>query len=155
MNTEYMAAMYTLNHQVLKMNLEGITHEDSLVQPRPFGNCINWIMGHLVYQRSSILRMIGEEPIWGPDATETYKRGAAPITDGAKALRFEQIMSDLDRSQEILIPALARLTEQQLAVSDERGTLLDKLGFLQFHEAYHAGQIGLLRRLVGKPGKIQ
>jgi hypothetical protein len=155
MNTENLAAMYTLDHQVLKMNLEGISHEESLVQPRPFGNCINWIMGHLVCQRNSILKMVGEEPIWGPEATEMYKRGAPPITDGAKALRFEQIMSDLDRSQELLIPALARLTEQQLAVSDERGTLLDKLGFLQFHEAYHAGQIGLLRRLVGKPGKIQ
>jgi hypothetical protein len=47
------------------------------------------------------------------------------------------------------------MTPEQLAHGDANGTLGDKLGFLQFHEAYHAGQIGLLRRLVGKEGKIQ
>jgi len=29
-----------------------------------------------------------------------------------------------------------------------------QLHFLQFHEAYHVGQIGLMRRVVGKPGAI-
>ena len=155
MKAETLAALYGLDHQVLRLNLDGITHEDSLVQPHPFGNCINWIMGHLVGQRSTILTMVGEQPIWGEAEIAMYKRGAPPITDGAKALPFDRIMADLDRSQELLVPALARLTENQLSVADERGTLADKLGFLQFHEAYHAGQIGLLRRLVGKEGKIQ
>jgi hypothetical protein len=155
MKAETLAAMYGLDHQVLKINLDGITHADSLVGPEPYGNCINWIMGHLVCQRSSILTMVGEKPIWGAVEIEMYKRGAPPITDPAKALPFDRIMADLDRSQELLIPALARLTERQLAEADERGTLADKLGFLQFHEAYHAGQIGLLRRLLGKEGKIQ
>jgi hypothetical protein len=155
MKTESLAALYGLDHQVLKLNLDGITHADSLVQPRPFGNCINWIMGHLVVQRSTILTMVGEKPIWGDAEIALYKRGTPPITDGAKALPFDRIMADLDRSQEILIPALARMTPEQLAHGDANGTLGDKLGFLQFHEAYHAGQIGLLRRLVGKEGKIQ
>ena len=33
---------------VVKRNLEGLTHEESLVQPQPGGNCLNWIVGHLV-----------------------------------------------------------------------------------------------------------
>ena len=155
MNAASLAAMYGLNHQVLKLNLDGITHEDSLIQPRPFGNCINWIMGHLVCQRNSILTLVGEKPIWGATETELYRRGTPPITDGVKALPFGRIMDDLDRSQELLLPAIGRLTEEQLAQADDRGTLEDKLGFLHFHEAYHAGQIGLLRRLVGKGGQIR
>ena len=30
----------------------------------------------------------------------------------------------------------------------------DRLSFLQFHETYHAGQTGILRRLAGKKGAI-
>ena len=36
----------------------------------------------------------------------------------------------------------------------EKDTLGWRLAFLQFHEAYHAGQLGLLRRLLGKDGAI-
>jgi uncharacterized damage-inducible protein DinB len=34
-------------------------------------------------------------------------------------------------------------------------TVSEKLAFLQFHEAYHAGQIAILRRMAGKPGAIR
>jgi len=34
-------------------------------------------------------------------------------------------------------------------------SLGSKLAVLQFHEAYHAGQLGLLRRIAGKKGAIQ
>jgi uncharacterized damage-inducible protein DinB len=155
MSAESLATLYGLNHQVLKINLDGITHKDSLVQPKPFGNCINWIMGHIVWERGAILKLAGEKPLWDEAEVALYKRGSRPLTDGEKALRLERIVADLDRSQELLIPALARMTPDQLAQGDANGTVEDKLAFLQFHESYHAGQIGLLRRLVGKEGKIQ
>ena len=30
-----------------------------------------------------------------------------------------------------------------------------RVAFLNFHEAYHAGQLGVLRRLAGKPGALE
>jgi hypothetical protein len=33
--------------------------------------------------------------------------------------------------------------------------LAEVVGFFHFHESYHAGQIALLRRLVGKQGVIK
>jgi hypothetical protein len=40
----------------------------------------------------------------------------------------------------------------QLPHVSEGGTVADRAGSFACHEAYHAGQIGLLRRLLGKPG---
>lgn len=37
----------------------------------------------------------------------------------------------------------------------ENGNVGERLAFLQFHESYHAGQVGLLRRLLGKDGVIR
>jgi len=34
-------------------------------------------------------------------------------------------------------------------------TVGNQLAFFQFHEAYHAGQVGLLRRLAGKEGALR
>ncbi|MCH9008517.1 hypothetical protein IIA29_11025 [candidate division KSB1 bacterium] len=39
--------------------------------------------------------------------------------------------------------------------ADEKETVGEKLSFLHFHETYHLGQIGLLRRLAGKEGVIK
>jgi uncharacterized damage-inducible protein DinB len=47
------------------------------------------------------------------------------------------------------------MTEEHLAASAGKETVGDQLAFLQFHEAYHIGQAGLLRRLAGKDGAIR
>ena len=49
---------------------------------------------------------------------------------------------------------MAEIPEEEWSKPSDDGTKLDKLAFLQFHEAYHSGQLGLLRRIVGKPGAI-
>jgi hypothetical protein len=46
---------------------------------------------------------------------------------------------------------LKGLSENDLKDSEEKTDYLIGLGF---HEAYHAGQLGILRRTLGKPGKI-
>ena len=34
---------------VMRLNVEGISYEESLIQPQPAGNCLNWVIGHLVF----------------------------------------------------------------------------------------------------------
>jgi len=47
------------------------------------------------------------------------------------------------------------MQDSDLGSADTKGSLAAKLAGLQFHEAYHAGQLGLLRRIAGKKGAIQ
>ncbi len=68
---------------------------------------------------------------------------------------MEEILAAFDDSQDTILAALERTTEADLAASHAKETVGQRLAFLQFHEAYHIGQIGLLRRLLGKPGAIR
>ena len=52
------------NQGVLKINLEGLSQEDSLIAPSRGGNCINWVVGHVVTARNSMLKLLGKDPIW-------------------------------------------------------------------------------------------
>jgi hypothetical protein len=41
-----------VTQRVMRLNVEGISHEESLIQPQPAGNCLNWVIGHLVLHTS-------------------------------------------------------------------------------------------------------
>ncbi len=151
MNGESLEVLFGANFHAIQVNLNGLTHEDSLVQPQPAGNCLNWVLGHIVGYRNEILQMLGKEPIWTDEERAPYKRGSKPLTDPRSAMQLKKIMQDFGRSQELLIGALRGLTAEDL----KQGELGEKVSWLQFHEAYHAGQIGLLRRLTGKEGMIR
>ena len=155
MNADTLAMLFGFNHHVLKVNTDGMNHDESLIQPRPAGNCVNWVLGHILVSRNQILSLAGAEAIWPADRVDAYKRGSNPMTDSGRAVALDTLLQDLDASQERLTAALARLTPEQLAAVDAQGSLEDKIAILHFHEAYHAGQVGLLRRLVGKQGAIR
>jgi uncharacterized damage-inducible protein DinB len=59
----------------------------------------------------------------------------------------------LEASQERLLSGL----EDEEILSHETGesTLGSKLFTFNFHESYHAGQLGILRRMLGKEGAIR
>ena len=136
---------------VIKSKTDGLTHEDTLRQlPFP-GNCMNWNLGHLLVYRMQYLGMIDGSS--QPDETEfaIYGGGSAPLTDGEKAMPLETLLARLDAASEQVVSALQRMPPEKLAeVCDpENGTTVEeRLNFyLVFHEAYHAGQLEILREL--------
>ena len=70
--------------KVLQVNVKDLTHEESLIQPHPGGNCLNWVVGHLVCIYGEILPLLGQEPVM-KEALKRYARGSAPIEDPAEA----------------------------------------------------------------------
>ena len=154
MSPELLQTLFDVNQRVLHRTLNGLTHEDSLIQPPVGGNCLNWVLGHVVATRGGLLNLLGEKPIWSDDDEILYKRGSRPIQDGSKAKPLHSILADYDRSQERLRAGISRLSES--AMKEKRGedTLGESLHFLHFHEAYHIGQMAILRRMAGKEGAI-
>lgn len=155
MNPELLAKMFEFNHYCLEKNTKGLTHEDSLVQPHPGGNCLNWVLGHIVATRNSILKLLRESPIWRDEEAALYIRGSKPIQNGDNAHSFEKILNDYNRSQESILNALKGMSKDAMETKIDEETLGEKLAGLHFHEAYHVGQIGVLRRIAGKEGAIQ
>ena len=145
---------------VLRTNLEGISHSESLITPRPAGNCLNWIVGHLVHGYEQALPHLGQERVLAPGALERYARGSAPLEGPEDAWDIGELLSAWAQGARRFDEGLGALTSDDLKRSQDffgRGaqrTLRAYLSFVMFHQAYHAGQTGVVRRVVGKAGAI-
>lgn len=155
MGVDSLKKLFEVNHSALLMNVKDLTHEESLIQPSPAGNCLNWVAGHIVASRNQALALLGEEPIWSAAEADPYKRGSSPIRQGDRALALSKILADFELSQGRIRAGLGRITQRDLEEKLGDKTAGESLHFLHFHEAYHIGQVGLLRRMAGKEGAIR
>jgi hypothetical protein len=153
--------LFELTFNVARANVQGFSHEDSLRQPAA-GNCLNWILGHIVATRQHTLALLGIDPIWTKEETARYDRGGRPVLgDGPGILPFPRILEDHERTQDLLRGAWKTLDPARLGAplpADRNPFRLDSVGEMlaafTFHESYHAGQCGILRRLLGRDGAI-
>jgi uncharacterized damage-inducible protein DinB len=116
-----------------------------------------WILGHIVTYRRVLLRTIGgdiaEEP-W----ESAFARGSDAGSAAQAGIDADGLMADLNAVGEKLRDQLAGMTDADLAAAGPRElpdgstTIVGLLSFMQFHESYHLGQLGYLRRVVGKDG---
>ena len=162
MNGSDLARMYEISYGAINRNLEDLSNDESLVRPERGGNCLNWVLGHIVVYRGNVLKLIGRQPVFAGDQAKPYLRGSHP--DGTEHyLDLATLRGMLSDAHQELIPALSLMTEEQLArdVPEEfnrpplAGSIGNALARLSFHESYHAGQIGLLRRIAGREGAIK
>ena len=145
-----------MNYEALFRNLEGITHEDSLVHPMPAGNTINWILGHILATRNRLHPLLGLAEAWAPELAQRYTGLDGAGWTPTLAVDLRTIESELARSQQQVMAAFDNMASNALATRANDGrTLAEVLGFFHFHEAYHTGQIGVVRRIVGRPGVIK
>ena len=147
---------------VVKIQLDGLTHEDSLIQPHPGGNCLNWVLGHLVWAYDGTLDALGQKSVMGQGALDRYARGAPPIQEPAQAMAFDDLVAAWDEAAKRVDAGLGNLTAEAMTrpapfspSGDASETLGSLLRTVMFHQAYHAGQTAVLRRIAGKEGAIK
>jgi len=145
-------------YMVTAANLEGLTHEQSLAQPSPGGNCANWILGHLTDVQNGTMRLLGEKPVWESD--QLKRAGYDPISGAAGAIEWNTLRDRFLGSRERCLAAIAKLSDEALAESVPHPfggatTRAELLGTLAFHQAYHAGQLALSRRIAGLEGAVK
>ena len=136
------------NHRVIGINLKDLTHEESLISPANGGSSINWILGHIIVSRDGMAEILGIDRISDDNLINLYKRGTQNISDD-NAVKLETLLNLFNNSQ-------AKI-EEKASNTDFSNDVekLKSLTFLAFHEAYHCGQTGLLRRIIGKEGAIK
>jgi DinB superfamily len=153
---ETLVEYYGLTYRVIGMQLEGVTHEASLVQPPYRGNCLNWVLGHIIVSREEALTILGEGLPWDESVASRYQRNSDPITSAEQALPFPQLRALLDESQSRILAGLARLSPERMDVreGDDTDSIGERLTFANWHETYHVGQLEFLRQLAGKNDKV-
>ena len=154
--------MFEFSFASINRNLENVSEAESLVKPPDGGNCFNWVLGHIVVARGGVLTLLGEAPVCPDAQAAPYRRGISPSETG-QLLDLATLRGYLADSQQLLLPALASMSEEKLAgpVPEPMnrppltGSIADAMIRLHYHEGYHNGQLGLLRRIAGKDGAIR
>ena len=149
-----LAEYYGLTYRVIHRQLVGLTHEDSLLQPPFRGNCLNWVFGHIVSGRETVLTLLGEDLPWTEELSPRYNRNTEPISSAEQALPLEQLLGDLEESQTRILAGLQRISPEKLEMVIDDETVNEKITFSHWHETYHVGQLELLRQLAGKDDKV-
>ncbi len=147
---QILAGGYQSNGYVIDKLTEGLTHADSLQAPPFGGNCINWVLGHILANRERALKLLDQPPYWPEERAARYQSGSEPVTGEADVYPLEALLADVLATGDRIAAALAARTADDLAASLGEDTLGGALFGLCWHETYHAGQIELLRRLAGK-----
>ena len=142
--------------------LEDIDQAEWFVQPGGTTTHLAWQIGHLAMAEYGLclFRQRGRQPVDTELMTskfrKTYSRGTSPDPEPARNPDPVEILNVLQRVHAQVLEELPGFSDEQLdepidqpyAVS---ATRLGALYFCAHHEMLHAGQIGMLRRLLGKP----
>jgi len=159
LTAQQLAEAYGRNVGIIQAQTAGLTHDESLLQLPFRGNCLNWVIGHILEGRNTILQLLGTDPAFDPAAAARYARNSEPIlADGPDVVPLEELLRTLERSQEHLAAKMATLTDADFARDTSFFNRPMSLGqilfFLYFHDTYHTGQAEPLRQLAGKDDKI-
>ena len=133
---------------VIRKLVDGVQHEESILQlPFPT-NCLNWILGHILAGRNTAIKLLNGEPIWDDELLALYQSGSEPIREGSKAHPWESLVKDLDDSQRRINNALEMFSEDQMdeVVETDRGLkpVWQHVSGYHWHETYHVGQVEIL-----------
>jgi uncharacterized damage-inducible protein DinB len=155
LESKFLTEIYTTSYNALKNNVNSITHSQSLQQPSWGGNCLNWIVGHIVIARLNFLTLLEIESVWGWNEIRLYIPGSSPIAENSPALNFEKMVADLDLTQTQLLEALSKSTpavlNRQVEDDSQQMTLGALLAHYCLHENFHVGQTEILRQFLINP----
>jgi uncharacterized damage-inducible protein DinB len=160
MTANDLTRMFAFNAYTVRKNMENVSNDESLVVPDEGRNSINWILGHIVATRAGLLQMVGGASIWETAALKVY-RDREQTTSAETSWPVDEILTAFDESQQAIEQWIAESDPRLNEIAGGEGFLEEdetwgnRVAFFALHEAYHAGQIGMLRRLVGKEGAIR
>jgi hypothetical protein len=109
---------------------------------------MNWMLGHMLGYCNRMLAILNEESIWNDETVTCYKRGTNAAAEKDNFLQWQQLLNYLSHTQTLI---LKTLKEVEINEPDK----IKSFAQLLAHESYHTGQVGLLRRVLGKEGKLK
>jgi uncharacterized damage-inducible protein DinB len=136
--------------------LEDLSEEDARKRSRDGeGPSIAWTVGHLMHYRYYVMSMLGDEHV--DPAGETFTQAA---TDGSDYPMLGELQEQWAALGSDFQAALMSKTEEEWDAQgtgeahDER-SLRDQVTFYAWHEGYHMGALGALRKEMGYPGPAE
>jgi hypothetical protein len=149
----------SIEHNLIHTQCDGLSQADSLIQPQPGGNCMNWVLGHLLENQITLLTLLGGESPLNASDLEIYKRDSQHLSGSEPGIQpIETLIANLGTVHTALLARLGVMSEEDFTREIRQGerttTLAWRVLFLNFHFTYHIGQLELLRQLAGRTEKL-
>ena len=147
------------NLELIKAQIKDLSDAEMLIQPTNGGNCMLWTLGHLTESLIMILHYLdGETPENLADLSR-FKRGSEPILGpDAGLMTSADLIEAYETLHQTILDKLDPMTDVDFneevpgfGQPARRGWMLF---FMEFHHAYHIGQLELLRNLAGHTEKL-
>ncbi len=139
----------------LKRLLDGISEEDSLDRSVKLCNPIRWQAGHLAWCADIMVELLGGQRTFPDKWTAMFEYGSKMPDDDAVFPPLEEIRGKLYESHTQMNGLLgnfdeSRFDEEVELATDWKMKRIDALLFFARHDYYHAGQIVLSRKNLGR-----
>jgi hypothetical protein len=142
--------------------LADVEEDDWFRMPPGSPTHLAWQVGHLAMAEYglALFRQRGRQPedleLMSSSFRKLFSRGSTPATSAEAYPSPAEIRATFDRVHARALAEIPTFSAEQLAEPSDMPyagypTKLGALLFCPLHEMLHAGQIGLLRRLLGKP----
>ena len=150
--TKEILGLYQFHNRIMHNFIDGVSHEESVLQLPFKHNCMNWILGHIVTNRSHVLEVVGAEHAWQEEVRTLYHQDTQPVTQETPSINFEKLIAYLDESMVLLKTALEDKNEAWLDenFSNYRGekTRYEHATSFHWHESFHLGQLEILKAFI-------
>ena len=147
-------ALHGVSNGILATSIGDLTDQSAKARSRGgAGPSIAWTIGHLCHYKIKMLALLGQ-PRENPFTTQFEH---TPASDGSDYPSLSDLAASLAALNEDVRAALASSDDRLKAPMPGAGphdekSILDTILFLTWHEAYHIGAIGAIRRDQGRKG---
>ncbi len=149
---------FNLNASFLKQSLAGLSVDDWCKRPNDHCNNLCWLVGHVAWSRTMILKRLGAE--WTTPFLPLYARGTKCV-ESPDAPTSQALIDAWDETCGRLNAALEAASEELLDTPASRpgppsadGKLSGTINFMALHETYHVGQVAYVRSFLGYAGAM-
>jgi uncharacterized damage-inducible protein DinB len=145
-----------------KQFLSDLAPEEWFWHPHGFVTHVAWQVGHLAYVEYGLClrrvrgRTAADESLISDAFIQPFQKGSTPQAGAERYPSLGEIQHVLDAVHAQTLAELTERSDEELDVPTDPPhpvfkTKLGAVAWCPLHELVHAGQIALLRRLMGKP----
>ena len=120
------------------------------------GPSIAWEVGHLLDFRCQLIGLLGT-PRASPFDAAFATSGASDGTDYPTVAEFRRHWKEVEADLQAALEGASEATVRAVLDGGPHAgrSVLDAVAFFTFHEAYHVGALGAIRKAMGLPGPAE
>ncbi|MDN5205573.1 DinB family protein [Fulvivirgaceae bacterium BMA10] len=139
------SGLFQMQGEIFNNAFDKLSDKLALSRASDNSNHINWLLGHVLHCRFMLANMIGLQEV-NPLGDQYFKAIEHKDYPG-----IDEIRQHWPQISEKLLNKISSMSNEDLDTrpAENKPSLSDIISFFIYHEAYHLGQIGIVRKIIG------